>query len=54
MLIDNETRAVTKLQSDGDGGGGVPMSKWDLEERKLHIRTITYDGDIRESKPFGQ
>lgn len=54
MLIDNLTRAVAKLQSDGDGGGGVQVFKWDMEAGQIHIRTVTYDGDRRETHPMGE
>lgn len=54
MLLDNQTRAVAKLQSDGDGGGGVQVFKWDMEAGRIHVRTVTYDGDRRETKPMGE
>lgn len=53
MLIDNETRAVAKLQSDG-AGGGVQVFKWDMNAKQVHIRTLTFDGDVRDSVPFGR
>jgi hypothetical protein len=53
MLIDNQTRAVTKLQSDGNGGGGVQVFKWDMDAKQIHVRTLLYDGDQRESLPMG-
>lgn len=53
MLIDNLTRAVVKLESDGSGGG-VEVYKWDMEAERVHIRTLTFDGDVRDSVPFGQ
>src|SRR5262245_56254025 len=46
MLLDNQTRAVAKLQSDGSGGGGVQVFKWDMEAKKIHIKTATYDGEV--------
>jgi hypothetical protein len=52
MLIDNQTRAVAKLQSDG-AEGGVQVFKWDMEAEQIHIRTLTFDGDVRDSVPFG-
>ena len=54
MLIDNQTRAVAKLHSDGAGGGGVQVYKWDEKEKKVHIKTDTYDGDVRETLDMGQ
>jgi hypothetical protein len=53
MLIDNQTRAVAKLQSDG-AEGGVQVFKWDMDAKQIHIRTLTFDGDVRDSVPFGQ
>jgi len=52
MLIDNQTRAVAKMQSDGDEGG-VQVFKWDMDAKRIHIRTLTFDGDVRDSVPFG-
>jgi len=49
MLIDNQTRAVAKLQSDGDGNGGVQVFKWDTVAQRVHIRTVTFDADVRDS-----
>ena len=49
MLIDNETRAVAKLHSDGKGGGGVQTFKWEQADRLVRIRTTTYDGERRDS-----
>jgi hypothetical protein len=53
MLLDNQTRAVAKLASDGTGGGGVQVFKWDMEAKQLHIKTVTYDGDDRATVPMG-
>jgi len=52
MLIDNQTRAVAKLQSDG-AEGGIQVFKWDMDAKQVHIRTLTFDGDVRDSVPFG-
>ena len=54
LLMDNQTRAVARLQSDGDGGGGVQVFKWDMDAGQIHIRTLIYDGDQRETKPMGE
>lgn len=53
LVIDNQTRAVAKLQSDG-AGGGVQVFKWDMSAKQVHIRTLTFDGDVRDSVPFGR
>ena len=44
MLLDNQTRAVAKLQSDGKGGGGVQVFAWDMEKKQVHVKTDTYAG----------
>lgn len=49
MLLDNSTRAVAKLQSDGNGGGGVQVFKWEESPRVVRTRTLTYDGERRDS-----
>lgn len=54
MLIDDDTHAVAKLQSDGAGGGGVQVFKWDLPARRVHIRTVVFGGDLRDSVSLGQ
>jgi hypothetical protein len=54
MLIDNQTRAVAKLHSDGAGGGGVQVFKWDTNAKRVHIRTLVFDGDVRDSVALGQ
>jgi hypothetical protein len=54
MLLDNQTRAVAKLHSDGGGGGGVQVFKWDMAAKQVHVKTLTYDGERRHTNPFGQ
>jgi hypothetical protein len=51
MLLDNSTRAVAKLHSDGNGGGGVQVFKWGMPGKRVSVRTITYDGDTFEHEP---
>jgi hypothetical protein len=53
MLLDNQTRAVAKLTCDGAGHGGVQVFKWDMTARRIHIRTVLFDGDRRDSVGFG-
>ena len=53
-MLDNWTRAVARLYTDADGGGGVQVLKWDMDAKQMHFRTLTYDGDVREAKPFGE
>ena len=54
MLIDNSTRAVAKLQSDSSGVGGVQVFSWDMAHKRVHIRTVTYGGDLRDSVALDQ
>lgn len=53
MLIDNQTRAVVKLVSDGTGGGGVQTFKWDMGAKQIHVKTLTYDGEHNEVLAMG-
>ena len=53
-LLDNETRAVARLYTEADGSGGVQVLKWDMSAKLIHSRTLTYDGDQRETKPMGE
>ena len=53
MLIDNQTRAVVRLESDGQSGG-VVVYKWDMQAKQIHRRTLLFDGDVRDSVPFSQ
>ena len=54
MLIDNETRAVVKLYSDGNGGGGPQVFKWNMDEKKVLVKTIKFDGEDIETIIFGE
>lgn len=54
LLTDNLTRGVVRLHSDGNGGGGVQTMKWDMEARRIHLRTSTYDGDVLSEQAFGE
>lgn len=53
MLLDNQTRAVAKLHSDGQGGGGVQVFQWDMEKKQVHIKTETYDGPVLSTVEMG-
>jgi hypothetical protein len=53
MLLDNQTRAVAKLRSDGKGGGGVEVFKWDMENKRVHTKRFTYDGEQTRERPLG-
>ena len=52
MLLDNLTRAVTKLRSEGNGDGGLQVFKWDMEGKKIQVRTVICDGDRHETVPM--
>ncbi len=53
MLLDNETRAVAKLHSDGKGGGGPQVFRWDMEQKEVRIKTLTFDGEEVQVSGFG-
>ena len=53
-LLDNQTRAVARLYTEADGSGGVQVLKWDMPAKEIHLRTLTYDGDRRETKAMGE
>lgn len=53
MLIDNRTRGVARLHSDGQGGGGFQVFKWDDEARTIHTKTVTFDGEQVATSPIG-
>lgn len=53
MVIDNMTRGVAKLASDGQGGGGIQVFKWDMDAKKVHVKTIGYDGEEVTTFPIG-
>ena len=53
-LLDNETRAVARLYTEADGSGGVQVFKWDMSAKLIDSRTLTYDGDRRDTQPIGE
>ncbi len=54
MLLDNETRAVAKLESDGKGGGGPQVFRWDMEQKQVHVKTFTFDGEDVQTVSLGE
>jgi hypothetical protein len=54
MLIDNETKGVVKLISDGKGWGGTQVFKWDDEAKKVHVKTIGFDGEKVQTQQTGK
>ncbi len=52
VLLDNQTRPVARLHSDGKGEGGVQVFKVDMEGKKVYVRTVVYDGDRHETVPM--
>ena len=53
-MLDNQTRAVARLYTEADGHAGVQVLKWDMDAKQIHVRSLTYDGDQRETVPIGQ
>jgi hypothetical protein len=53
MLIDNQTRAVAKLYSDGQGGGGPQIFKWEPAKKQVQVKTLTFDGEKVETQKTG-
>ena len=51
MLIDNQTGVVARMISEEGPGGsrGVQVFKWEPDLSKHYIRTVTFDGDVRDS-----
>ncbi len=54
MLLDNQSRAVAKLHSNGEGGGGVQVFDWDMDQKIVRTKTIRFDDEVITEKPFGQ
>jgi hypothetical protein len=52
-LIDNKTRAVAKLYSDGDGDGGVQVFQWDHDAGIIRVKTLSYDGERIDEHQMG-
>ncbi len=53
MVIDNQTRGVARMDSDAEGTGGLKVFKWDMEAKKIHVKTFTFDGEDTEVVPMG-
>ncbi len=53
MLIDNKTRGVVKLRSEGDGKGGLQLFRWDMNDKKIHMKTLTFDDEEKHSFDMG-
>ena len=53
MIIDNKTRGVARMDSDAEGNGGLKVFKWDMENKKVHVKTFTYDAEKTETVPTG-
>jgi hypothetical protein len=41
-----------KLQSDGDGKGGLQLFKWDMEAKNVQVATLMFDGTETETHEF--
>lgn len=53
-IHDNNAHAVAGLQANSPSGSGVQVFKWDTSRKRLFTRTLTYDGDVRDSTPMSQ
>lgn len=53
-ILDNGAHAVAGLRADGHGVAGVQVFKWDASRKRLYTRTLTYDGDVRDSTPMSR
>ena len=49
LLAGNDTGGVVRLVSDGNGGGGVQLIHGDTKSRQIHLRTLDFDGEQRET-----
>ena len=49
LLTGNDTGGVVRLVSDGRGGGGVQLIQGDAKNRQIHLRTLDFDGEQRET-----
>ncbi len=51
MVIDNKTNAVARLISEDGASGarGVQVFKWEPDGSKYQVRTVTADGDTRNT-----
>jgi hypothetical protein len=54
MVLDNQTRAIAKLYSDGSGGGGLQAFEWDHDGGKLRVKTFGVERDTVETHPLGE
>jgi hypothetical protein len=54
MVIDNQTRAIAKMYSDGSGGGGLQACEWDHDGGKIRVKTFGVEGDVVETYPLGE
>lgn len=52
LLTGNDTGGVVRLLSDGNGGGGVQLIRGDTKSRQIHLRTLDFDGEQRETIPM--
>jgi hypothetical protein len=54
MLLDNETKAVAKLHSAGNGVGGLQVFDWNDETEVVQTRTITFEKDHITSRKYSE
>ena len=53
ILLDNQTKGVVKLYSDGTEKGGVQVFAWDDSARVVSTKTITFAGEEVEQEKYG-
>ena len=52
ILIDNRTGGVVKLESAGDGRGGLRLLKSEPEAKRIRSKLLSYDGEVSEDFPI--
>jgi len=52
LLLDNDSHPVAALQSDGKGGG-MQVFKYDAAKKKMHVKTIKFDGEETAVEDMG-
>lgn len=54
MLLDNATKAVAKLHSDGAGNGGLQVFDWNDATKKIQVKTIGFKGEEITTRNYGE
>lgn len=53
MLIDNNTKGVAKLISDGNGNGGFQVFQWDDSAKVVRTKTMNFAGETVDEQKYG-